>query len=206
MQTFYTYLWLREDGTPYYVGKGTARRAFRKGRPQLLDNIVMQEQGSEEEAFFAETFMIAFYGRKDLGEGRLHNRTDGGEGVKGKSAEQRATIGAFHRGHTMPTATREALRRANTGRPCPTAVRTAIGNRQRGRPMTAKARAALDAANKGRPLSAEHRAKMRAASPRRKLTDEHKAKLLRVSIGRVFSPEHRLKISLAKRARDARSC
>lgn len=86
MKNFYTYLWLREDGTPYYVGKGHGRRAFRKGSP-AVDRILLQEFPSEEDAFYAEIFLIAFYGRKDLGTGSLRNLTNGGENppnAKGK--------------------------------------------------------------------------------------------------------------------------
>lgn len=38
--TFYTYLWLREDGSPYYVGKG-------RGHPLGLDSIkrILQSHG-----------------------------------------------------------------------------------------------------------------------------------------------------------------
>ena len=40
---FYTYMWLREDGTPYYVGKGTltrskisaSKKAQQKGRVSI---------------------------------------------------------------------------------------------------------------------------------------------------------------------------
>ena len=82
MRTFYTYLWLREDGTPYYVGKGSGTRAWRKGTPHR-DRVLVQEFPSEEDAFLAEKFLIAFYGRKDLSEGCLINLTDGGDGASG---------------------------------------------------------------------------------------------------------------------------
>jgi hypothetical protein len=86
---FYTYLYLREDGTPYYVGKGKGRRAFRKGQRQFnvpvdKSNILIQEFESEADAFEAEKFLIEYYGRKDLGAGCLRNLTDGGEGGSGR--------------------------------------------------------------------------------------------------------------------------
>jgi hypothetical protein len=81
-ERFYTYLWLREDGTPYYVGKGIEGRAFRKGCPPK-DRIIFQYWPSEQDAFTAEQFLISYYGRKDIGSGILRNFTDGGEGSVG---------------------------------------------------------------------------------------------------------------------------
>ena len=85
---FYTYLYLRKDGTPYYVGKGRGYRAYvKRGRvispPTNKELILTQDFPTEEDAFAAEQFLIAYYGRKDLGTGLLHNRTAGGEGTSG---------------------------------------------------------------------------------------------------------------------------
>lgn len=85
--TFYTYLWLREDGTPYYVGKGYRHRAFerhRVGSAPPDERIVLQEWPCEKDAFAAEVFLISYYGRKDKGTGILRNLTDGGEGAAGR--------------------------------------------------------------------------------------------------------------------------
>ena len=82
MKVFYTYLWLREDGTPYYVGKGTGKRANRTGSPPC-DRIIIQEHESEEDALHAERFLISYYGRIDTGTGILRNFSDGGEGIPG---------------------------------------------------------------------------------------------------------------------------
>ena len=88
---YYTYAYLREDRTPYYIGKGQGNRAYikrygkgRAKRPKNLNNIIFLKQNlTEEEAFKHEIYMIAVFGRKDLGTGILHNRTDGGEGGSG---------------------------------------------------------------------------------------------------------------------------
>ena len=86
---YYTYAYLREDGTPYYIGKGKENRAYRKCKgevnpPKNKSRIIFLKQNlPEEEAFRHEIYMIAVFGRKDLGTGILHNRTDGGEGIGG---------------------------------------------------------------------------------------------------------------------------
>lgn len=93
---FYTYLWLREDGTPYYVGKGKDDRAFTSSshsvhRPPDISRIILQEFESEVDAYTAEIFFILYYGRLDSGTGCLRNLTDGGENPpspKGKKLSQ----------------------------------------------------------------------------------------------------------------------
>jgi hypothetical protein len=76
---YYTYAYLREDKTPYYIGKGKGNRLYvkknRKVFPPLNKNLIifLKKNLSEEEAFKHEIYMIAVFGRKDLGTGILHN-------------------------------------------------------------------------------------------------------------------------------------
>ncbi len=86
---FYTYAYLREDRTPYYIGKGEGNRAYVKHQkgisvPKDKSRIIFLKQNLiEEEAFKHEKYMIAVFGRKDLGTGILRNLTNGGEGSSG---------------------------------------------------------------------------------------------------------------------------
>src|ERR1039457_4599489 len=78
METFYTYLYLREDGTPYYVGKGKGKRAFTNQgrsvrRPKDISRILIQRWFNEDEAFEIERYYIRLFGRKDIGTGLLRN-------------------------------------------------------------------------------------------------------------------------------------
>jgi hypothetical protein len=95
---YYTYAYLREDRTPYYIGKGSGKRVYSKIRSVSIppeDRIlILKKDLTEEESFQHEKYMIAIFGRKDLGTGILRNKTDGGEGVSGHiyTEEQRQKI------------------------------------------------------------------------------------------------------------------
>jgi hypothetical protein len=72
---YYTYAYLREDGTPYYIGKGKGDRIHdTTGRPTTppkdkSKRIYLKHNLTEEEAFRHEIYMIAIFGRKDNGTG-----------------------------------------------------------------------------------------------------------------------------------------
>jgi len=85
MKEYYTYAYLREDGTPYYIGKGKNTRIddyhtkFVKVPPKER-RLFLKQKLTEREAFDHEMYMISVFGRKDLGTGILINQSDGGAG------------------------------------------------------------------------------------------------------------------------------
>jgi hypothetical protein len=108
---YYTYAYLRDDGTTYYIGKGKGYRCnYGTGKncnpPKDRSRIIKLKQNlTEEEAFKHEIYMIAVFGKKCDGTGILMNIADGGnappkmygDDSPTKRPEVRAKIGASNK-------------------------------------------------------------------------------------------------------------
>ena len=88
---YYTYAWLREDGTPYYIGKGIGSRAYRRHKrgdnyissPSRDIVLFLKKNLTEFDAYKHENYIISILGLKSEG-GILINMSYGGEGSSGR--------------------------------------------------------------------------------------------------------------------------
>jgi hypothetical protein len=99
---YYTYAYLREDGTPYYIGKGKGNRAYLiSGHkthgiypPPNERIVILKKNLTEDDAFKHEIYMINIFGRKDIKTGILYNKTNGGDKPPlAKSGQKNRSLG-----------------------------------------------------------------------------------------------------------------
>lgn len=121
---YYVYAYLREDYTPYYIGKGKGKRAYQHSSKCPIQPpvdkcriIIISQNLSECQAFIQERYYIRWFGRKDNGTGILHNRTDGGEGGTGpKSESHKQSISKALKGYIKTEEHRANISKGQKGR------------------------------------------------------------------------------------------
>jgi len=199
---YYTYAYLREDKTPYYIGKGKGNRAYRRSKTDIKPPkdksriLILKKNLTEEEAFKHEIYMIAVFGRKDLGTGILHNKTNGGDGFSGfvPSEETRKKLSEANKGRTFSQEHKEKLSIIRKGINLSEDTRRKIGESGRGRTPW----------NKGKTLSEETKRKISEAHTGKSLSEETKRKISEMNKGRSKPPlseDTRRKISEANKGR-----
>ena len=176
LAAFYVYEYLREDGTPYYVGKGKGSRAFHRYNrfvaTPVPERIVFRAQNmTEPDALQAEMLLIRLYGRKDNGTGILRNLTDGGEGLAGylMSEQQRKLLSERMKGHIHTPEHCRNISLAKKGR-IPSAIeRLHISLALKGKEFSRQTRERISKAKRGVPQPKQSR----SGNPRAKATDEN---------------------------------
>ena len=193
---YYTYAYLREDKTPYYIGKGKGNRAYKKHRkgigvPKDKSRIIFLKQNlTEEQAFRHEIYMIAVFGRKDLGNGILHNRTDGGEGSSClvPSEETRRKISEASKGNTYML-----------GKTLSEETKRKMSETRKGKTHSEETKKKQSEVKKGKTFSEEHRRNLSEAQKGKSLSEETRRKMSETRKGKIPSKETRRKLSEARK-------
>ena len=176
-EMYYVYSYLREDCSPYYIGKGTKGRAYASANhrikaPKDKSRIhILKDNLTEKEAYELEKLYILMFGRIDLETGILRNLSDGGEGPLGykTTPEQRRKIALSRMGEKHPLygvspseETREKQRQALQGR--------FVGekNPMYGKKLSEEHKEYLRNLHKGIPKTEEQKRKMSVAAKGKK--------------------------------------
>ena len=210
---YYVYSYLREDNSPYYIGKGTKGRAYASANhrikaPKNKERIyIIKDNLTEEEAYDLEKLYILIFGRVDLETGILRNLSDGGEGPTGykTTPEQRRKIALSRMGEKHPlygvSPSKETRKKQSlvmkgrfVGDKNPMYKQThteenrkKISDRHKGVPKTEEHKRKIAEANKGKVASEETRKKISEANKGNKIW-----------LGKTHTEETKKKISESK--------
>ena len=204
---FYIYVMFRENGTPFYIGKGKGPRMARhdghaiRGRPGHHYNIIramlargtevpkvkLHEGLTEAEAFEYERALIAAIGRVDIQTGPLANKTEGGEGPSGaiRSEDTRKRMSAALKGHKHSPETLAKIVAARVGWRHTAEARAKMSETRAGKKRSPEVRAKMG----GWKQTPEARAKIAASNARRTISAETRVKMGAANVGRKLTPE-----------------
>lgn len=189
---FYVYAYLREDHTPYYIGKGSNKRAYRKHIkipvPKNKSLIVFLETNLSNVGSLAlERRYIRWYGRKDNGTGILRNLSDGGEGSENHHVSEETK--EFLRNRIVTEETRQKIRESHIGRiygpfyPLTEEHKQKIRESCLGRKHSLETKERIGISNIGKhnksygPMTEEEKEKRRKANIGKKHTEKSKQKM-----------------------------